>query len=149
MKEIAVSVRDIVELIYGSGNISTTKNLMERAKEGTEIHKFWQDKYLETDQKEVFCQITHEEGAFNLTISGRIDGIINREGRLILEEIKSTHLDLDLIEEDTIPSHFAQAKLYAYIYVINNNLKKLNVTLTYIHVDTQEVRQFDRSFTMK
>jgi DNA excision repair protein ERCC-2 len=149
MKEIAVSVRDIVELIYGSGNISTTKNLMERAKEGTEIHKLWQDKYLESDQKEVFCQIAHEESSFSLTISGRIDGILNRDGVTILEEIKSTHLDLDMLEEDTIPSHFAQAKMYAYIYVVNNDLKKLNVTLTYIQVDSHESRQFERSFTKK
>lgn len=149
MKEISVSVRDIVELIYGSGNISTTKNLMERAKEGTEIHKYWQDKYFESDQKEVFCQISYEDGFFNLVITGRIDGILNREGVQILEEIKSTHLDLEMLEEDTIPSHYAQAKLYAYIYLVTNDLKKINVTLTYIKVDSFETKQFEKSFTKK
>jgi DNA excision repair protein ERCC-2 len=149
MKEISISVKDIVELLYGSGNITSTKNLLQRAQEGTDIHKYWQNQYSETDKKEVVCQIKYEQDDLTLSIQGRIDGVLIRDNEVIIEEIKSTHMDFDQLELDTTPSHFAQAKIYAYIYAITNDLKKINVLLTYIQVNDLKVKQFNKSFTIK
>jgi len=149
MKEISLSVKDMVELLYGSGNISSTKNLLQRAQEGTDIHKYWQNQYLETDKKEVVCQIKYEHEDFTLSIQGRIDGVLFREDKIIIEEIKSTHLDFDQLEIETTPSHLAQAKIYAYIYASNNGLKKIDILLTYIQVNDLKVKQFDKSLTLK
>lgn len=149
MKEISISVKDMVELLYGSGNISSTKNLLQRAQEGTDIHKYWQNQYLETDKKEVVCQIKYEHEDFTLSIQGRIDGVLFRDDQIIIEEIKSTHLDFDLLEIDTTPSHLAQAKIYAYIYANANGLKKINIVLTYIQVSDLKVKKFDKSYTLK
>lgn len=149
MKEIAVSVKDIVELIYGSGNITSTKALMTRATLGTEIHQYWQKQYLENDQKEVVCQIKYSRDDFNLEISGRIDGVLNRDEELIIEEIKSTHLDLEIVEENTTPSHFAQAKMYAYIYLEMQGLKEVKVMLTYININDLRVKSFEKTFSKK
>ena len=149
LREISVSVKEIVELIYGSGNISSAKNLMTRAQEGTEIHKYWQNQYKENDKKEVVCQILYETEDLVLEISGRIDGVLFENGQIFIEEIKSTHLDLDQLEIDTTPSHSAQAKVYAYIYLVTNNLKKINVVLTYIHVDDLKTKRFEKSYTKK
>ena len=149
MKEISISVKDIVELLYGSGNITSTKNLLQRAQEGTDIHKYWQNQYSETDKKEVMCQIKYEQDDLTLSIQGRIDGVLIRENEVIIEEIKSTHMDFDQLELDTTPSHFAQAKIYAYIYAITNDLKRVNVLLTYIQVNDLKVKQFNKSFTVK
>lgn len=149
MKEISLSVKDMVELLYGSGNISSTKNLLQRAQEGTDIHKYWQNQYLETDKKEVVCQIKYEHEDFTLSIQGRIDGVLYRDDQIIIEEIKSTHLDFDLLEIETTPSHLAQAKIYAYIYANANGLKKINIVLTYIQVSDLKVKQFDKSYTLK
>ena len=149
MKEISISVKDVVELLYGSGNIASTKNLLQRAQEGTDIHKYWQNQYLETDKKEVVCQIKYEQEEFTLSIQGRIDGVLFRDDQIIIEEIKSTHLDFDQLDIDTTPSHLAQAKIYAYIYANTNGLKKINILLTYIQVSDLKVKQFDKSFTLK
>ncbi|PKK95515.1 MAG: hypothetical protein CVV60_00795 [Tenericutes bacterium HGW-Tenericutes-5] len=149
MKEISISVKDIVELLYGSGNITSTKNLLQRAQEGTDIHKYWQNQYSETDKKEVVCQIKYEQDDLTLSIQGRIDGVLIRENEVIIEEIKSTHMDFDQLELDTTPSHLAQAKIYAYIYAITNDLKRVNVLLTYIQVNDLKVKQFNKSFTVK
>lgn len=43
----------------------------------------------------------------------------------------------------------AQAKLYAYIYLITNDLKKIKVFLTYIDVDDLKSKVFEKSFTKK
>ncbi|MBN2881757.1 PD-(D/E)XK nuclease family protein, partial [Candidatus Woesearchaeota archaeon] len=149
MKELTISVKDMVELLYGSGNISSTKNLMIRAQEGTEIHKYWQNQYLDADKKEVVCQIKYERDDLSLEISGRIDGVLFRDNEVIIEEIKSTHLDFSQLEIETTPSHLAQAKIYAYIYLITNELKKIKVYLTYINVDDLKTQQFEKSFTKK
>lgn len=149
MIQLTVSVKDIAELLYGSGSITSTKNLMTRAQEGTDIHKYWQNLYLEEDKKEVFCQLVHERNDLSLTISGRIDGVLNRDNEIIIEEIKSTHIDFNLLEIDTVPAHMAQAKIYAYIYSLTNSLKKIKIWLTYIDVESQKPKQFEKSFTFK
>ena len=56
---------------------------------------------------------------------------------------------MDQLEIDTTPSHSAQAKVYAYIYLVTNNLKKINVVLTYIHVDDLKTKRFEKSYTKK
>ena len=149
MKDIRVSAKEIAELLYGSGNITSESSLSLRAEEGQAIHKFWQDKYLETDQKEVYVAKTQERDGFRLEVTGRIDGIIQREGELMLEEIKSTHMDLELLDEKTFPAHLVQAKLYAHLYACTNNLSRLTVVLTYIDVETKDVWQYEKNFSKK
>jgi DNA excision repair protein ERCC-2 len=71
------------------------------------------------------------------------------KGQLILEEIKSTRSDLELIDEDSTPAHLVQAKLYAYLYCSIHNLKKMMVRLTYISVKKREVKTFEKQLTFK
>lgn len=149
MREINISVKDIVELLYGSGNITGAKNLIERAQEGTEIHQYWQKQYSENDKKEVACSIKYEKNDIIVSLSGRIDGVLKKEDEIVIEEIKSTTLNLDQLELETTPSHFAQAKMYAYIYLTTNDLTKIKTLLTYIYVDDYKTKQFEKTFTKK
>jgi DNA excision repair protein ERCC-2 len=149
MKTVHISAKEIAELLYGSGNITSDRLLLARAEEGNEIHKFWQSQYLTTDQKEVMVSAEYRADDFLVDISGRIDGIITLDGDIILEEIKSTRLDLESIDELTSPAHLAQAKLYAYMYCFANNLTKIIVRLTYIAVENHEVKTIDKNLTFK
>jgi DNA excision repair protein ERCC-2 len=149
MKKIQISVRDLVELIYGSGSITNLKDLKKRADEGTLIHRYWQDKYLESDRKEVVVQDLYETESFEINISGRIDGLLLRDDQTIIEEIKSTHIDLDQLDETSIPAHMAQAKIYAYIFAHQNALEGLEVWLTYIDVQTKNVKQLKTYYGIK
>ncbi|QWB99886.1 PD-(D/E)XK nuclease family protein [Mycoplasmatota bacterium] len=148
MKKLQLSVRDLVELIYGSGSISNLKDLKNRANEGTMIHNFWQNQYLESDRKEVVVKDTFTNEAFELSISGRIDGVLYRDESYVIEEIKSTHIDFDLLDETTTPSHLAQAKIYAYIFAKNESLDVLEVWLTYIDVKTKNTKQLKNVFSL-
>lgn len=149
MKDIQISVRDLVELIYGSGSITNLKDVMKRAEEGTLIHQYWQGLYLSEDQKEVYVKSHFENESFDLNISGRIDGVLFRDDQVIIEEIKSTHMDLDLLEETTIPAHLAQAKIYGYIYALDHELDGLEIWLTYIDVQTRKPKQLKNYFDFK
>lgn len=149
LKEHRISVKEIAELLYGSGNITSDRVLQTRAMEGIEIHQYWQNQYTEFDSKEVFVKTSFEHEDIQLDISGRIDGILVREDQIILEEIKSTKLDFEYLEESTFPAHMVQAKLYAYMYMLQNNQKKIKILLTYIQVEDRDVLQFEKSFSFK
>ncbi|HKL47452.1 MAG TPA: helicase C-terminal domain-containing protein [Candidatus Izemoplasmatales bacterium] len=148
MKTMQISVRDLVELIYGSGSIINLKNLKKRADEGTMIHQFWQEKYLESDRKEVVVQETFQTESFIINISGRIDGLLIRDEETIVEEIKSTHIDLDQLDENTTPAHLAQARIYAYILAKAKALDGMGVWLTYIDVQTRNVKQLKNHYSI-
>jgi DNA excision repair protein ERCC-2 len=149
MKSVHISAKEIAELLFGSGNITSDRLMMARAEEGMLIHQFWQSQYTEKDQKEVVVQAEYRADDFLIDISGRIDGITVRDGEIILEEIKSTRMDLELIDETTSPAHLAQAKLYAYMYCFANNLNKIIVRLNYITVENRYVKTIDKSLTFK
>ncbi|HHX79635.1 MAG TPA: ATP-dependent DNA helicase, partial [Acholeplasmataceae bacterium] len=73
-------------------------------------------------------------------IGGRIDGVIRKGNKIIIEEIKSTTKDLKYLDEDSVPAHLAQAKLYAYFYFRNSKKRKINIRLTYIQVQNRKIK---------
>ncbi len=148
MKEIRVSAKEIAETLFGSGSLANERTVLLRQQEGIEIHQFWQGKYLESDTREVFVKHDLEFDDIRLFVIGRIDGIVFRNGEIMLEEIKSTRTDLDTLDESTFPSHLAQARLYAYMYCLEKGLKRLTILLTYIEVETREVIQFEKNYTI-
>ncbi len=147
MKKASASVREIAEFLYGSGSIVNERILQTRALEGLEIHTFWQNQYLDIDKKEVVVKTTVSSGTIELDIQGRIDGVIIRDDTLYIEEIKSTHTDFDVLDETTYPAHLAQAKIYAYMYMMDHDLKSIDVVLTYIQVSNRKTLQFEKHYT--
>jgi DNA excision repair protein ERCC-2 len=149
MKHVSIGVREIAEFHYGSGSIVNERILNTRAQEGIEIHNFWQGQYLNTDKKEVVVKTTIFTDDIELKISGRIDGLIIRDDKLFIEEIKSTHTDFEMLDDKTHPAHLAQAKLYAYMYLANTPKKSIDVVLTYIQISDRKVLQFEKHYTKK
>ena len=99
---------------------------------GKKAHEYHQSHYNEFSKKEVYIksEITYLNKQYLL--HGFIDGVLNIDGKIIVEEIKSTLLDLDVITLDYHAEHLAQLKIYAYLYAINNNLENVNIRLTYL-----------------
>jgi DNA excision repair protein ERCC-2 len=148
MKSIKITVKDLVTFIHSGGDLTNEFKSNARAKKGQEIHSYHQGKYLDTDQKEVSVETLYQTDLFDFYITGRIDGLLSRDGKTIIEEIKSTTLDINLIKETSRPEHLAQAKMYAYLYVLKHNLKSIHVWLTYIKVDTYEEVTFKKRYNI-
>ena len=153
MKNIMVreSVRGIIEYILKSGSLDDRYMGKNRALEGTIAHQKLQESNEEIYQnynREV--KLSHEfiMDDITLVIEGRADGIIIENNIVYIEEIKSTTRDLIFIEEDYNDLHWAQGKFYAYIYGIQNNLKEIYVRLSYFNIETEEVKSFDKKFTV-
>ncbi len=150
MEEIRISVRDLVEFILRSGDIDnryhgSSENAMQ---EGSRIHRMIQKKMGSDYQSEVTLRYCYVTDKYTLVIEGRADGVIDTATEKMIDEIKSTYRDLARMKEP-VPVHLAQAKCYAYIYASQKGLEQIRVRMTYCHVETEEIRYFNRDYTME
>jgi len=148
-KEIRISVRDLVEYVYRSGDLDSRFVGMDKALLGARLHKKIQG--LRKDEAEVLGEVYQKEVSISkkigfkditFVISGRIDGIIEGSQGITVEEIKTTMSPLEYISEDTYPVHWAQARCYAYIYASEYAAEVADIRLTYYNTDSGEMKMF-------
>ena len=145
---IRVSVRNLVEFVLRSGDIDNSFMSTSRAVEGTYAHQKVQKSYGSEYRPEVYLKFTKNYDKYTILLEGRADGILTLGEDIIIDEIKSTTKDLELIEEDYNPLHWAQAKCYAYIYAVQNQLNEISVQLSYFHLETEHLKKFCKKFTL-
>ena len=145
----SVSVRNLVEFMLQEGDITLGSfQKPGRAQAGTKGHKKVQRSRPESYQSEVEVAFRVEGEELPIEIRGRIDGVDATLEPVLIEEIKTTTLALDLVHEDHNPLHWAQAKCYAYIYAQQENLSKIRIHLTYYQLDSETEKTFERDFTL-
>ncbi|AGF59285.1 Rad3-related DNA helicase [Clostridium saccharoperbutylacetonicum] len=147
---IKESVRNLVEFCLKQGDIDNRFSGNGRALEGTKAHQKLQEdngKIYENYQKEVYLTHEFEMKKSVINIEGRADGIINEDDKIIIEEIKSTYKNFSYID-DSNEVHWAQAKVYALIYGEDNKIDTLHIRLSYVQLETDEVKSFERKFTL-
>ncbi|OOM81180.1 ATP-dependent DNA helicase [Clostridium sp. BL-8] len=148
---IKESVRNLVEFCLKSGDIDNRFSGSARAVEGTKAHQKLQDDNLsiyKNYEKEVYLSYVFETKKSLINIEGRADGIIIQDDRIIIEEIKSTYKNFAYID-DLNEVHWAQAKVYALIYCKQNNIQNTYVRLSYVQLETSEVKSFEKQFTIE
>lgn len=148
MDTIKLSVRELVEFVYKSGDINVKAMSADRALEGIKAHKFLQSQMGESYQKEYYLKKEFQLNDIIFAIEGRADGIIEENNEVTIDEIKSTYTNLELIDEDYNIAHFAQAKCYAYIYGLENNLEELNVQLRYFNIDSGKTKSIVHKYKL-
>ncbi|MFC5450540.1 ATP-dependent DNA helicase [Paenibacillus aestuarii] len=142
MDNIHISVRSLVEYIYRSGSIESGFRTSASLTEGTKAHQKVQQTYNDQDQREVYVSAQVEHQGLLFVIDGRCDGLLTLVEGLTIDEIKSTSSDIALIERDSYPVHWAQARCYAYMIAKDRNLDKMRIQLTYMQVDTEETKRY-------
>lgn len=148
MYEIKISVRNLVEFIMRSGDLSVSSTGLKDAnamQEGTRIHKKLQRKAGAGYHAEVALshtsEVTYDGLTFQITVEGRADGIYSDELGWNIDEIKGIYRDIHTLSE-AIPVHRAQALCYGLIYALQNTLDGIGIRITYCHIPTEEVRYF-------
>lgn len=147
--EYHISIRQLVEYVFRSGDLDGRFRTASSMIEGTRIHQKRQAEYEENDEKEVPLNLIMEYRDILYEIEGRCDGILHRPEGTVIEEIKSTSGALDGIDENTYPVHWAQAMCYGYIYCLNEGLKHIDIQLTYVQVLTNQTASFRKTLTFK
>jgi DNA excision repair protein ERCC-2 len=144
-----VPVRSLVEFVLQAGDLTSGGfQRRERAQLGTQGHRRVQRARPEGYESEVEVVFPVEGSDPPIAVRGRIDGIYTDEAPVILEEIKTTTLSLELVHEEHNHLHWAQAQCYAYMYACQHQLDEVRIHLTYYHLDTHQEKTFTRRFTL-
>lgn len=140
MEEMRISVRRLVEFILRQGDIVNERqgSVEEAMQEGSRVHRMIQKRMGGEYQAEVTLKYEHPAGEYTLLVEGRADGII--EGQTI-DEIKGTYRDVDRMKEPVFV-HLAQARCYACMYAVQNNLSHVGIRMTYCNLETEDIRYF-------
>ncbi len=145
----SVSVRSLVEFILQAGDLTSGGfQRRDRAQLGTRGHQRVQRSRPEGYEAEVEIAYEVEGSDPPLEIRGRIDGLYVDKDPVVIEEIKTTTLSLEHVNEEHNPLHWAQAKCYAYMYARQRHVDEVGIHLTYYHLDRGEEKTFERRFTL-
>ena len=148
-KIIKISIRNLVEFIMRHGSIDNRYTSSIKAIEGIRGHLRVQKSYGDNYTAEVPLKYTLTYEDLEIMVEGRADGILIEDEKTIIDEIKTTTKDLLLIDENTNPLHWAQAKCYGYIYSMQNELENIDIQITYYNIDTKSTRILRQSYTLK
>ena len=144
---IRISVRNLVEFVLRSGDIDnrhTTGADVDAMLAGGRLHRKIQGRMGADYKAEVPLKISVPYEEFEILVDGRADGIIEGE-TITIDEIKGVRKDISYINEPVFV-HKAQAMCYAFIYSKQNELDKIRVQMTYINLETEEIKKFEEEF---
>ena len=147
--EISISVRSLVEFIQRSGDIDNRRvgGSEEAMLEGSRIHRMIQKSMGSEYTPEVPLSFSVEYPGYRILISGRADGVIRKNGRVVVDEIKCTYRDLNRIGEPPL-EHLSQARCYAFFIASRENLDEIGIRMTYCHIKSGEIRYFHESMSL-
>lgn len=173
-KQIKISVRNLVEFIFRSGDLDNGSRINpERAmQEGNKVHRMIQKQGGAGYHAEVGLKTSYVTEKYQILLEGRADGIMEQyvpevyskaEGALPLfaeeygiiprsapmtyiDEIKGTYQSLNRMKEPA-GVHLAQAKCYAYIVAMEDMLEEIGVRITYCNLDDHDTKYFHQAFS--
>lgn len=148
-QKVRVSVRNLVEFVMMSGSIEMGAGGAHILEEGTKTHQHLQQNREENYEREVTLSQEFERNGYIVTVHGRCDGLIFNHNRATIEEIKSTSRALNTICEEDHPTYWAQAKVYAYIYAMQNNLEQIDIHLVYASRKSSETITFHQTYSIQ
>lgn len=149
MERIKMSVRQLVEFVLRGGDIDNRYGGMERAVQGSRIHRRLQKSAGAGYRAEVALSVEHHTPEYDFVVEGRADGVFTDNGVIVIDEIKTTAVPLESIDEYYNRVHWAQGMCYAYMLAVKENLAQAAVRLTYFHIETEEIKRFQRYFALE
>ena len=148
MVEIKLSVHQLVDFLLRTGDIDSRVFNNNTMLAGTKIHASYQSKQNNMYLSEVQLSYDFYIQKYHIKLFGRADGIIIKNDKsVIIDEIKSTILDLETCYEKQGNWHLGQAICYAFMYAKTNNLNNIGVNLTYISQNDESTMKKSFSFT--
>lgn len=142
---LKMSIRSLAEILFQEGSLGVAgpAGPAEKAASlGREAHGRLQGRGIPSYRAEVALTRSFPAGQVVLELSGRADGIYEAEGRVHIEEIKSTAQDPARLAPDWNPAHVAQLGLYAWLHALDAGLDSVTLDLVYVHRGQGSIRVF-------
>ncbi|MCU0104945.1 hypothetical protein N7603_04670 [Acholeplasma vituli] len=144
---LKIGVGEMVSFLYASGDLSSETFQNVSQLEGIKAHQYVQNKYDSKGQKEVSIKGNYDLNDKTYQIQGRMDGLLEIDGEIHIEEIKSTRRDIhDFLFTPNL-EHEAQLKIYAFLWMYLENIGTVKGRLTYIELSKYQTKTFDYVFT--
>lgn len=147
MYNLTIGVKELLEILYHPDSLGERFNSSERATEGIEGHRLIRDRRPKEYRSEIPVEFEYAWDEYLLTIRGRIDGMLETEDTIELEEIKTTYTPLESLSSNTYPIHEAQLKLYIYFLQTTLPQKTVFGKLTYLNLDDLSEKSFEIKIT--
>lgn len=122
-----VGIRELVEFLLRTGDLSPVISSENTAQEGSRIHRKIQHSRPSSYQSEVALKTSIQYLDDEYVISGRADGIDERDGKPLIEEIKTSDLEFQSVPDSTLQLYWAQVKVYAYIVMHQADIKSVDL----------------------
>lgn len=145
---VRISVRNLVEFILRNGDLVSGSSISDKEAmlKGSRLHRKIQKQMGSHYQPEVSLKKDIEYDDLILRVEGRADGIFSQDEQFCIDEIKGVYKNLELMEEPVLV-HRAQALCYAWIYLDEHELEKIDIQMTYAHLDTEVIKRFRETLT--
>ncbi len=142
---VTLSVRELCERACRSGDLDSSRYAGADAMlAGADIHRKLQAQAGGFYRPEVSLVLTTEYNGICFEVSGRADGVIRKEEKLTVDEIKCVRsYDFFAPPKEVF---LAQMKCYAYFLAVSENRSEIDGRLTYYHTDTGKLRYFHYHF---
>ena len=146
-KTLTLSVHQLVDFLLRTGDIDNRVFNRSSMTEGTRIHSEYQAKQGSDYISEYPLLRTFVVEGVQVTLQGRADGIIKtKNNEYIIDEIKSTVEELKVFRDDNFEWHIGQAKCYALLFALEQNLPSISVRLTYIKQGKEREKRIEEYF---
>ncbi len=147
MPELDITVGDLVAFCHRAGDIDHRFTPSPTGVQGVAGHQRVYRRRGDTYHSEYPVEYHHTQGQLRLRLRGRADGFDPAAG--LLEEIKTCRIRPGQIPATVSRMHLAQARLYAAIIAIEQDLPELEVRLTWFNIDSGEETPLSQTYTRK
>ena len=147
MQSKKVSVRELVAFVHNEESIDNRKQSNHTALEGSKIHRKLQQSMDENYQSEVSLKTVYQGKQFDIQLEGRCDGIWQKENQIIIDEIKTGEHTFEQLEDATLQLFMAQAKIYAYIYSLQEKLEEVVVMVRYFCTQDEKIDEYQNQYS--
>jgi Rad3-related DNA helicase len=146
--ELKIGVRDLLEVIFNPKDLNTTFFPATRGQEGSEGHHIVRSQRPAGYHFEVPVEFPFETSEYRLLVRGRLDGILETDTGVLIEEIKTTYTPVSDLYIGQNPIHEAQLKLYLYFVMAQSPGIAVTGKLTYLNLDDLSERSFPLATSM-
>jgi DNA excision repair protein ERCC-2 len=144
IKKLSISVRALADFNQIEGDLIGTYRPSPSAFEGQLTHKLTQQNRGTGYESEVTLKTIWIGKEFELTITGRADGVYQNG----IEEIKATRIPPEDIPDVAKQLHLAQAKIYGALYALLNVSKTdIEIKVTYVHSQSLQEWSIESSYS--
>ena len=143
-ERIELSVHQLVDFLLRKGDIDNRVFNRSSQTEGSRLHAVYQSSQNKNYISEYPLKQSFVIDDVEITLQGRADGIIKKSSKdYIIDEIKTTVIDLKEFRDENLQWHLGQAKCYAYMFAHALSLDHIGIRLTYIRQGKESEKFID------